>query len=502
MTSTAAAADVPIPPGLTCPICMDVFRDPVLVPCCSNTFCRTCLDQALARNDACPICRAPILAVGDPVLPNRAVAALVQAAESAIILMPEEGEGGGQWLQSPSIGVGGVRSGSGSSAVAGGRQLLLGGGSVSIGGASSSPSSPSAARSSIEGHVAGSPSSIVMMTRGTLDSSSPSSIVMMTRGSLDSSSSSELPASGPVLWWPSRHSRSSAGGGVLWGIGGGGGREGGGGRGGAEMDVHRIHSGIVLTVVRSDVPASSSSLLCDEDLEPAIVISAVIRRCQEPSHGRQESPPHRHRCDQEEIGAPTRQAPPHSHRMVVRSRRRIVIAVIRRSARPLHDDSSCIRIAVIRGSSPIIVSVIAVIRRRSSRIHVSSRCILIAVITGSSPIVVGIRCILIAVIWGSGRKHCSQVPRHPQRCDQDIERSSRIVVRSRRIVVRSRHTVVRSRRTPHCRKEPSPLRHRCDQEIETTEHRRPLPIVLYRQATGMRNLAVVMLDSEWEDSWI
>lgn len=42
---------------LTCPVCCDIFRDPVLLPC-SHSFCRSCLkrcwDSGLRE---CPVCR-------------------------------------------------------------------------------------------------------------------------------------------------------------------------------------------------------------------------------------------------------------------------------------------------------------------------------------------------------------------------------------------------------------------------------------------------------------
>lgn len=59
--------------ALSCPICTDTLTSPVIVSCCGHTFCRLCLDQALSYNDACPFCRAPLLAGIDCVLPNRAL---------------------------------------------------------------------------------------------------------------------------------------------------------------------------------------------------------------------------------------------------------------------------------------------------------------------------------------------------------------------------------------------------------------------------------------------
>ncbi|KAM4534639.1 zinc-binding protein A33 [Fundulus diaphanus] len=42
---------------LTCPVCCDIFRDPVLLPC-SHSFCRSCLKQWWdTRIRECPVCR-------------------------------------------------------------------------------------------------------------------------------------------------------------------------------------------------------------------------------------------------------------------------------------------------------------------------------------------------------------------------------------------------------------------------------------------------------------
>lgn len=43
---------------LQCPVCRDVFRDPVLLMC-SHSFCRLCLEQFWqhAESPTCPLCR-------------------------------------------------------------------------------------------------------------------------------------------------------------------------------------------------------------------------------------------------------------------------------------------------------------------------------------------------------------------------------------------------------------------------------------------------------------
>jgi hypothetical protein len=68
-----AAADVQI--ALSCPVCLELFRDPVLLPCCQQSFCRCCLRGALARSPTCPLCRAE--ASMKLALPNRTLDALL-----------------------------------------------------------------------------------------------------------------------------------------------------------------------------------------------------------------------------------------------------------------------------------------------------------------------------------------------------------------------------------------------------------------------------------------
>ncbi|XP_020515527.2 tripartite motif containing 35-28 [Labrus bergylta] len=48
---------VPLQKDLTCPVCLCIFRDPVLLPC-SHSFCRECLQGSLKHNKKCPLCKA------------------------------------------------------------------------------------------------------------------------------------------------------------------------------------------------------------------------------------------------------------------------------------------------------------------------------------------------------------------------------------------------------------------------------------------------------------
>lgn len=44
---------------LDCPLCMRMYYDPVSLPACAHTFCRSCLARALESKRQCPLCRAP-----------------------------------------------------------------------------------------------------------------------------------------------------------------------------------------------------------------------------------------------------------------------------------------------------------------------------------------------------------------------------------------------------------------------------------------------------------
>jgi hypothetical protein len=62
---------------LTCPICMDLFDDPRLLPC-SHTFCCKCLRSTINNRSfvICPLCRSHFIGQILPV--NRIVLSLVE----------------------------------------------------------------------------------------------------------------------------------------------------------------------------------------------------------------------------------------------------------------------------------------------------------------------------------------------------------------------------------------------------------------------------------------
>ncbi|CAK9067296.1 unnamed protein product [Durusdinium trenchii] len=50
-----------ISPTLRCPICTDVFEEPVSCSACQQVFCKTCIEHVLLTcKPACPTCRAPL----------------------------------------------------------------------------------------------------------------------------------------------------------------------------------------------------------------------------------------------------------------------------------------------------------------------------------------------------------------------------------------------------------------------------------------------------------
>ena len=57
--------------ALSCPICLELLKDPLIAACCQNNFCRQCLKSTLLSNPVCPLCRAPL--VLENTLPNRAI---------------------------------------------------------------------------------------------------------------------------------------------------------------------------------------------------------------------------------------------------------------------------------------------------------------------------------------------------------------------------------------------------------------------------------------------
>ena len=47
------------PKSLECPVCLLTVRDPQVVSCCGNQFCRPCIQRIRNENKPCPICNEP-----------------------------------------------------------------------------------------------------------------------------------------------------------------------------------------------------------------------------------------------------------------------------------------------------------------------------------------------------------------------------------------------------------------------------------------------------------
>jgi hypothetical protein len=61
---------VQIPLELACSLCHDIMKDPVLIPCCCNSFCRKCVTIAILEQQKCPKCGSSKCRESD-LLPNR-----------------------------------------------------------------------------------------------------------------------------------------------------------------------------------------------------------------------------------------------------------------------------------------------------------------------------------------------------------------------------------------------------------------------------------------------
>eukprot|EP00002_Diphylleia_rotans_P028973 TRINITY_DN585_c0_g5_i1.p1 TRINITY_DN585_c0_g5~~TRINITY_DN585_c0_g5_i1.p1 ORF type:complete len:333 (+),score=24.72 TRINITY_DN585_c0_g5_i1:50-1048(+) len=51
----------PVEEEFVCAICMEVFSDPMEVPCCRNVLCQSCLESWVSRSGVCAFCREHIV---------------------------------------------------------------------------------------------------------------------------------------------------------------------------------------------------------------------------------------------------------------------------------------------------------------------------------------------------------------------------------------------------------------------------------------------------------
>nr|XP_016846333.1 PREDICTED: zinc finger protein RFP-like [Anolis carolinensis] len=65
---------------LSCPICLEYYKEPVMIISCGHNFCQSCLDQCWEEKEAsCPQCREKVQE--RDIRPNRQLANLVEIAK-------------------------------------------------------------------------------------------------------------------------------------------------------------------------------------------------------------------------------------------------------------------------------------------------------------------------------------------------------------------------------------------------------------------------------------
>lgn len=80
MTALTQAENAEAVAAMSCPICLSMLCEPMMLPCCQQSFCSGCLKAALATSSNCPLCRAP--AKLSKALPNRGLEGLLNCARS------------------------------------------------------------------------------------------------------------------------------------------------------------------------------------------------------------------------------------------------------------------------------------------------------------------------------------------------------------------------------------------------------------------------------------
>ncbi|KAM4600558.1 tripartite motif containing 35-28 [Polymixia lowei] len=66
----------PLQEDLTCPVCQEIYRDPVLLSC-SHSFCRDCLERSWQHKKKCPVCRK--VCDGEQPITNRALSSACES---------------------------------------------------------------------------------------------------------------------------------------------------------------------------------------------------------------------------------------------------------------------------------------------------------------------------------------------------------------------------------------------------------------------------------------
>ncbi len=74
----------PVPEGLGCPVCLDLFDGPVLLSCCGRSACRKCL-AALTQ---CPLCKQALTTPADQLVVNKDLDRICKAERKRLAAPP------------------------------------------------------------------------------------------------------------------------------------------------------------------------------------------------------------------------------------------------------------------------------------------------------------------------------------------------------------------------------------------------------------------------------
>ncbi|XP_077778395.1 zinc finger protein RFP-like [Podarcis muralis] len=91
--AAAGCSDQNLSDVATCSICLEYFKDPVIIPECGHNFCRSCLIQRWEESEAetsCPRCRETVQQ--NNLIPNRQLANFLQLIKNLSVLGREEEE--------------------------------------------------------------------------------------------------------------------------------------------------------------------------------------------------------------------------------------------------------------------------------------------------------------------------------------------------------------------------------------------------------------------------
>jgi hypothetical protein len=75
---------------LSCPITLELFVDPVRVPCCNKAFSRDALKQALQQDPRCPMCTANLIVDVDNLPKDIIIAGMVDTAKGHVPIVEQK----------------------------------------------------------------------------------------------------------------------------------------------------------------------------------------------------------------------------------------------------------------------------------------------------------------------------------------------------------------------------------------------------------------------------